>query len=143
MNIASIAQELISNHLEGDTDGSAITQGMDLLFGNEDGGGFDINNIISSVSSNEALGSVLGSWLGDGENMSIDADTIGNIFNNDKISQFGSLLGIDAQNAQSLLANVIPQIVDKSSSGGSLLDGVDLSDGLDIQDAMAFAKNLF
>jgi uncharacterized protein YidB (DUF937 family) len=142
MNIANIAQELISNNLSGDADGSAITQGMDLLFGGENGG-FDINNIISSVSSNEALGSVLGSWLGDGDNMSIDADTIGYIFSSDKISQFGSLLGIDTQNAQSLLANVIPQIVDKSSSGGSLLDGVDLSDGLDIQDAMAFAKNLF
>jgi len=123
MDIANIAQELISNNLDGDTDGSVITQGMDLLFGGEDGG-FDISNIISSVSSNEALGSVLGSWLGDGENMPIDSDTIANIFDSDKLEQFGSILGIDTQNAQSLLANVVPQIIDKSSSGGSLLDSV-------------------
>jgi uncharacterized protein YidB (DUF937 family) len=40
----------------------------------------------------------------------------------DKISEFASKLGLSNEEAAGGLSDAIPQIVDKASSGGSLLD---------------------
>ena len=60
------------------------------------------------------------------------------MFGGDKLSAFAGKLGVDQDNATEGLSSVLPNLVDQSSSGGSLLDSVGGLGG-----AMDFAKKLF
>jgi len=137
MDIMSVAQQLISQKLGSDIDGDAITEGLQSLLGGESGG-LDISNLVTSMGANGALGDILGSWLGDGENMPIDVNTITEMFSGDQIANFASKLGLDDGSASSLLAEVVPNMVDQSSSGGSLLDSIGGLEG-----AFSMAKKFF
>jgi uncharacterized protein YidB (DUF937 family) len=137
MDLMNIAQQLISQKLGDNVDTNAVSNGLQSLFGSSEGG-FDIGNLVSSMSQNGGLAEVVGSWLGDGENMPIDSNTVSELFNSDQIGAFASQLGLDSSDASSLLADVVPNIVDQSSSGGNLLDSIGGIDG-----AMDFAKKFF
>jgi uncharacterized protein YidB (DUF937 family) len=103
-------------------DQDTITDALSGLMSNEDGG-FDLGNIISSVTSGEGggVGSIVSSWLGDGDNDAVDATQLTDLFGSDKISAFAEKLGIDTDTALSGLSDAVPNIVDKSSEGGNLI----------------------
>ena len=63
---------------------------------------------------------------------------IKDILGGDAISAFASKLGVGDEDAANGLADAIPQMVDKSSDGGSLLDSVGGLGG-----AVSMAKGLF
>jgi uncharacterized protein YidB (DUF937 family) len=100
-------------------------------------GNLDIGSIVSKMSDGGLTGA-LGSWLGDGENEAISSDQIRGLFGNDKIAEFASKLNISEDQASDTLASAVPQMIDQSSSGGSLLDSVGGLDG-----ALDLAKKLF
>jgi len=135
MDIANIAQELITQKLGDSVDTDTITDAIQGLFGGEDGS-LDISNIISSITSNADIGSMVSSWLGDGENMPLSSDTITSLFGSDKVEEFASKLGIDSDNASSLLSDVLPNLVDKTTSGEDLLSG-------GLEGALKMAKSFF
>jgi len=137
MDMMSIAQQLIGEKLGSDVNSDAIANGLQSLLGGESGG-LDISSLISSMSGSGALSDVLGSWLGDGENAPIDAGAISEMFSGDQLAGFASKLGLDGDTASSLLADVVPNMVDQSSSGGSLLDSVGGMEG-----ALSMAKKFF
>ncbi len=115
-------------------DSNTITDALGGLMSNEDGG-FDLSNIISSVTSGEdGIGSIVSSWLGDGDNDTVDGSQLTDLFGSDKISAFAEKLGIDTDTALNGLSDAIPNIVDKSSEGGnmisSLFDSVGGTDGI-------------
>ena len=137
MDLMSIAQQLIKQQLGDNANADSIQNAIQGLFANSNGD-FDISSIIANLSQNGGLGNIVSSWLGDGENMPIDKETISSLFGNDKISDFASKLGVDTNSATSLLSDVVPNLVDKSSSGGNLLDSVGGLDG-----AFDLAKKFF
>lgn len=137
MDLMSIAQQLISQKLGDSVDSDTITSGLQSLLGGENGD-LDIASLVAGMSQNGALLGALGSWLGDGENASIDTNAISDMFGSDKVAGFASKLGLDSDSASSLLADVVPNMVDQSSSGGSLLDSVGGLDG-----AFDMAKKFF
>jgi len=107
-----------------DLDTDTITEALSGLITNEEGG-FDLSNIISSVTSGEGgLGSIVSSWLGNGENEAVDGAQLTDLFGSDQISAFAEKLGVDTDTALSGLSDAIPNIVDKSSEGGSLVDSL-------------------
>jgi uncharacterized protein YidB (DUF937 family) len=82
-------------------------------------------NLVTFVSGLGAngLGTIVGSWLGQGENKSISAEDITTLLGSDKVSEFASNLGLSEESAQNALAEVIPQVVDKATSGeGGIMD---------------------
>ncbi len=103
-------------------DQDTITDALSGLMSNEEGG-FDLGNIISSVTSGEGggVGSIVSSWLGDGDNEAVDGSQLTDLFGSDKISAFAEKLGIDTDTALSGLSDAVPNIVDKSSEGGNLV----------------------
>ncbi len=137
MDLMNIAQQLISQKLGDNVDSDAVSNGLQALLGGQNGG-LDIGSLVSSMSQNGGLAEVVGSWLGDGDNMPIDSNTVTELFSSDKIGAFASQLGIDSSNASELLADVVPNMVDQSSSGGNLLDSIGGIDG-----ALDFAKKFF
>lgn len=137
MDIMSIAQQLIGDKLGEGIDGDMISSGLQSLLGDE-GGNVNIGNLVSSMSQSGDMGDIVSSWLGDGDNMPIDVNTVSQMFNSDQISGFASQLGLDSSSASSLLADVVPNMIDQSSRGGSLLDSVG-----GIEGAFNLAKKFF
>ena len=90
------------------------------------------------MSSSGDLADIVGSWLGDGANAPISADSVEALLGDEQIASFASKMGMDAKSAAAGLADLLPQLVDKSSSGGSLLDAAGGVDGL-----LGAAKSLF
>jgi uncharacterized protein YidB (DUF937 family) len=96
-----------STGLDVGTVGSALNN---LLPG--DGNDLNIGALVSQFGSGD-LASMVGSWLGDGDNDSITGTNI-----------IDALGGIDTNKASEGLAGMIPELINKNSSGGSLLDSV-------------------
>lgn len=121
-DIISLGTKAFQDKMGGEgADSSAVTEALSGLFSNEEGG-FDLGNIISSVTGGEGgIGSVVSSWLGDGENAAIDGSQITELLGSDKIAAFADKLGIDTDTALSGLSDAVPNIVDKASEGGSLV----------------------
>ncbi len=112
-------QEKLGDKTEG-VDGSSVTDALSGLLSNENGE-FDLGSIVSNAMSGDGIGSIVSSWLGDGENEEIDEGGLKSLFGEDKISEFASKLGVDTDTALSGLKDVIPNMIDKSSEGGNLI----------------------
>lgn len=69
------------------------------------------------------LAAMAASWLGDGGNQSISASQIISVLGKSKMESFASQLGLNTDTAAKGLADVIPDVIDKNSRGGSLLSG--------------------
>ena len=102
-------------------DSDMLSNALGSLLGGEDGG-IDLGSLVSGLSEN-GLGSIVGSWLGSGENESISLDSITDLLGADKVSEFASSLGLSEESAKGALADALPNIVDKASEGeGSLVE---------------------
>jgi len=109
--------------LNSDLLSSALSSLMGGSSNADKGGGFDIGSILSGMDAG-GLGSIAKSWLGDGGNDSISTDQVSSMFDSGKLSEFASQLGLSQEEARGGLADALPQMVDKASSGGSLLDSI-------------------
>ncbi len=102
-------------------DADSITNALNSLLGGENG--LDLSSIISNMTNGEGLSEVVGSWLGNGENMPISMDSITDLLGSDKISEFASNLGLSEESAKGALADALPNLVDQATSGeNSLVD---------------------
>ena len=142
-DIVSMGTELFNDKLGASAEGIDNNVIQDALSGllSNDEGGFDLSNIMSSLTgdSEGGLASVVSSWIGDGENEAVDGSQLSNLFGSDAISAFAEKLGVDTDTALSGLSDVIPNVVDKATpDGSSLLDSVGGLDGL-----MGMAGKLF
>jgi len=117
--------------------GITIGRALSSLLGVE-GEKIDLNGLVSKLMEKGSLKSIVDSWLGDGDNEGISGSQILDILGNDKIAEFASTIGVDASEAQAGLADVLPKIIDKAISGGSLLDAAGGIGGL-----LDKAKKLF
>ncbi len=117
--------------------GNLISALSSLAGGDRSQGGFDLGSLLPKMDSG-GLGTIAKSWLGDGNNEAISPDQITNMLGADKISEFASKLGLSKEEAAGGLSEALPQMVDKASSGGSLLDSIGGVSG-----AMGMASKLF
>ena len=136
MDIQKIAIQLLQQHFGGSSTASDSQLGSALQ--NLLGGKFDIASLVEKFSQGGGIANQLQSWLGDGSNQAISADNIMQMFGNDSVNQFAGEIGVDSESAAEGLSNVIPGLIDKCSSGGSLLESVGGLDG-----ALNMAKGLF
>jgi uncharacterized protein YidB (DUF937 family) len=122
------AQMFIDSKRSGDAgsglDIGSVTAALSGLTGRGGGGeGFDLGGLVSMMSSG-GLGDMAKSWLGDGGNDEITPSQITDMFGADKIASFASQMGISNEEAAGGLSDALPHMVDKGSSGGSLLDSL-------------------
>jgi len=121
-DLLEIGAKMIQNNDDDSTtslDLGDITSALGSILGNSDGeGGVDIASIVSNFAQN-GLSDIVSSWLGDGDNAPVDANTLSNILGEDKISQFAEQLGISTESASKALADVLPSIIDKATSDNS------------------------
>ena len=121
MDLTQLASQLLSDKLGLNIDQATITSAMSSLLG-DGSGSIDFAGLASRMASSGELGTILNSWLGDGANSPISADSIMGLLGQDKVADFAGQIGTSTDEAASGLADVLPQVMDKASSGGSLLE---------------------
>jgi len=130
MDLLKMGQELLGDKI-GDAGGI-----MDALSGLTSGEGLDVGGIAEKLKEG-GLGDQVSSWLGDGDNAPVSGEELTNALGSDKIGEMASKLGVDSGAAADTLSQALPSLMDKMSSGGSLLDSVTSGNPLDM------AKGLF
>jgi uncharacterized protein YidB (DUF937 family) len=137
MDITSIATKLLNDNMGLSLDSAQVSSALAGLIGDGQGG-IDLAGLAGKIGQNGDLGALLGSWLGDGANGALSADSLSQIFGQADISKFAGQLGIDPATASQGLASALPQIMNQASSGGHLLESLGGAGGL-----MGAAKSLF
>lgn len=143
MDLLQLGAQLFQGQLDQDGDGqieiTEIMSALGGLMGNENAadGGLDFGNLLSNMDAG-GLMDMAQSWLGDGANEAVGGDQLTQMFGQDKISAFADQLGISEDQALKGLQEAVPNMVDKGSEGGSLLDMVGGVSG-----AIGLASKLF
>jgi uncharacterized protein YidB (DUF937 family) len=125
-NIIQMGAQLFKGQLDQNRDGqldiTEISTALTGLFSNGQGQ-FDIASLVKNMQGGDLM-AMAASWLGDGANQPVQAGQLSQIFGDEKIAAFAKQLGLSPDAALSGLTEAVPAVVDKSSSGGSLLDMV-------------------
>ncbi len=121
MDLMQMASSMLQQKLGSQASTGDISSALQGLLGGE-GGNIDIGAIVSKLMSQGQLGDIVQSWLGDGGNKAISAAQIFDLFGQGKVADFASKVGVGQDQAADALSSVLPEMIDKSSSGGSLLD---------------------
>ena len=98
-----------------------IANALNTLVGNGSGG-LDLVKFVGGLSQN-GLGEIVGSWLGNGENKAISVEQMTTLLGSDNVASFASELGISQESAAAALAEAVPQVVDQATRGeGTIMD---------------------
>lgn len=137
MDILQIGTDILKSKLGGQAgvNNDAISGVLKKLIG--EGNDLDIAGLMAGLQSG-GLASIAASWLGDGKNDSVSGDQLKEVLGGEKIAAAAAELGTDEQTLLGGLTDALPGMIDKASSGGSLLDAVGGLGG-----AMDMAKKLF
>lgn len=129
MDLVKIGTQLLTEKLGLEVDASTIGSALTGLLG-DNKGNIDFAALAGKMASSGELGGIVSSWLGDGANSSISADSILGLLGDNKVGEFAGKIGTDKGTAAAGLADVLPNLMDKASSGGGLLDSVGGAGGL-------------
>ena len=94
-----------------------------------DGDNMDIGSLVAKMQGGD-LSDIVQSWLGDGENAEISTSQLSDVIDTDRLQKTAEQLGTDEGSLLDTLARVVPQMVDNGSKGGSLLDSLGGLDGV-------------
>lgn len=112
-----LAGSVLSNMLGGGNNNSLVGKiAMEMLTNNGGLGG-----LLEKFTAS-GLGDVAASWVGQGDNASVSADQISNIFGNDQIADMASKFGLDAGDLTGQLAQFLPELVNQATPNGAVDD---------------------
>ncbi|MBT8343441.1 MAG: DUF937 domain-containing protein [Sulfurovum sp.] len=124
MDLLKVGGSLIQGNSDNATTGldvNDIAKALNHLVGNGQGG-LNLATLVGGLSQN-GLGEIVGSWLGNGENKSISIEQLTTLLGSEKVSAFASELGLSQESAAGALAEALPQVVDKATAGeGTIMD---------------------
>ncbi|MDB4261248.1 YidB family protein [bacterium] len=129
MDLMQLGTQLLSDQLGLQVDADTTSSALSSLLGDGQGS-VDFAGLATKIASSGELGNVLSSWLGDGANQAISPESILSLLGDNNVADFASKVGTDSTTAASGLADMLPQVMDKASSGGSLLESVGGLSGL-------------
>lgn len=119
MFMSSVGKDMDLSSVMGALKGLLPTNGEEL----------DIAGLVSKFTGGGGgLMSLAQSWLSDGPNNSLSMADVMGFFGDDAVGEFASKLDLGKDTAASGLADMIPQLIDKSSEGGNLMN--DIGSGL-------------
>ena len=119
MDLIQIGAQLLQSKLGSNVQTGDIASALSGLLG---GDNFDLASLVSKMQGNDGLAAMVASWLSDGNNTAMSGSQVIDIFGQDKVAEFASKLDIDEGTASNSLADLLPQLIDKASSGGSLIE---------------------
>jgi len=137
---ASLIQENSDNSTSS-LDGDELSNALGNLLSNDEGS-LDLGSLVSNFSTN-GLSDVVSSWLGSGENESISADQITDLFSSEQIAEFASQLGLSTESATSAIADALPNIIDSATSGEDSIVDTMLEKVGGVEGAMGMLGKIF
>ncbi len=126
MDLMKIATQLLINQLGGSNSNlseSVVSAALSKLMPTNSSGDLDLGSLLGQLNGG-GLASMAASWLGDGDNSSVSGSQITDLFGQSQVQSFAQDLGVDESTASNGLSNMIPDLIDGSSKGGSLLDSI-------------------
>jgi len=92
------------------------------------GGGGGLGDVIGAFHKG-GLGDIMSSWVGGGPNKPVDPGALANVLGPDVLGQFAQKAGIGHADASSVLASVLPELINHMTPQGQVpqgnaLDGV-------------------
>ncbi|KAG8149487.1 YidB family protein [Burkholderia catarinensis] len=118
MGLLDIVGGLIGGQAGGNSQSALITTALEFI-NNQPGG---LNGLIEKFKAGGA-GDIIGSWVGNGENQPISADALQNVLGSDVVGSLASKVGIDPSQASSILAQVLPHVVNGATPNGEVPAG--------------------
>jgi uncharacterized protein YidB (DUF937 family) len=79
----------------------------------------DLPGLVAALEKG-GLGPQVQSWLGNGTNMPITADQLQAVLGNTQVQDFARHLGLPVDETLKVMAQYLPEIIDKASSNGAL-----------------------
>jgi uncharacterized protein YidB (DUF937 family) len=120
MDIMDLGAKILAQQLGGGANSDMVSQVLGGLLSNSKGD-LDLSSLVNGMNSG-GLSDLAESWLGDGDNKAVSSSQLESIIGSDKIKEMASQLGADQGSLLEGLQQALPQMVDKSSQGGALLD---------------------
>lgn len=123
MTFKGLATQVLMSKIEGANNSDNAAAALDKL--SSHGKGFDLAEIVSKFqeSGGDAARKTK-SWLGDGPQEPISASEVQDVLGSYKVAAFARKLGMNRNEASEKLAQILPELVDKSSQGGYLINSV-------------------
>jgi len=124
MGLLDQLKQQVVNEVGGSTQhAGAVEAAMGLL---QNAGG--LSGLVQAFQQN-GLGDMVSSWIKTGPNPPVSGQQVQQVFGSEQIGQLAEKVGVPPQMASSLVASVLPTLVDKLTpdgqipqGGGSLLD---------------------
>lgn len=70
----------------------------------------------------KGLGGIVSSWIGTGQNLPISADQLQNVLHSGALQQAAQKAGIDPSQLTSIMATMLPHLIDKLTPNGQVPD---------------------
>lgn len=137
MDLMKMGQQLLADKM-GDKAGGM----MDAISGLT-GGNLDMGSLMGKLTEG-GLGDQVQSWMGDGDNEPVSAEQLKSALGEEQMAAASEKMGVDTDTAAQQLSESLPDLADKFSGGGSMLDASGLADKLGgASGIMDMAKGLF
>ena len=117
MNPMDIAKTMLAKKLGGNN--AAVGAALGSLLGKGDS--MDLGSVVAGFKA-KGMADKAESWLGDGANADVSADDLRKVLGEQDIKEAAAQMGTDEGTLLDGLKDALPQMVDKASTGGSLMD---------------------
>lgn len=124
MDLLKIGTQLLMSQLGASASGlseDGVMKALGSLLPTNDSGDLDLGGLLGQLNSG-GLASMAASWLGNGGNDAISGSQLLSLLGKSKVSHFASELSLDEDTAGNALSKMLPELIDKNSDGGSLMD---------------------
>jgi uncharacterized protein YidB (DUF937 family) len=89
------------------------------------GGGGGLADVVSSFNKG-GLGDIMSSWVGGGPNKPVDPGALASVLGPDILGQFAQKAGVGSGEAPSVLASILPELVNQMTPQGQVPQGTAL-----------------
>ncbi|WP_118178903.1 YidB family protein [Paraburkholderia phosphatilytica] len=115
MSLLDTLGSLMGGNAQGGSQQALVSAALEFV-NNQPGG---LNGLIQRFHENGA-GDIINSWVSNGENQPISADTVQNVLGSDVVANLASKAGIDPQQAGGLLSQILPHVVNAATPQGEV-----------------------
>jgi uncharacterized protein YidB (DUF937 family) len=100
---------------------------LDMLSGSGGSGG--LAGLAQSFNQ-QGLGHLVASWIGTGQNLPVTPEQISQVLGSEQVRSMAAKIGVSPEAAGSVLASILPKLVDKATPAGQIPQEGALQDGL-------------